>query len=474
MMRRVATGLMLAVAALAGPVPVAMGQDRGLQRIVTMAGEEVVSYASSHALVIGVSRYSAGWNPLPGVREDVAAVTTALKAQGFEVEQVPLDLDKAALEAAIENFLQRHGYGTANERKRLLIYYAGHGETVKVHEVPLGFIVPSDAPRLDRQNPAAFQAKAISMSRILAWTEQVAARHLMFIFDSCFSGTLFNNLNRGPNQPPPAINRWMAKPVQHFITAGSADEIVPDRSAFRRKFVLGLDGAADFDNDGFISGTELGYFLQSQVPIDSPQTPQQGKARGVSDGEFLFVLHRPALPRITGPTARELRDACLAHASPDSEDRVGKGVAFYDLDGAAVVAACERALAANPDDAAIMTNMGRGKGRLMDFDGAMSWFRKAADRGDATAKNNIGSLYYNAWGVQRDYQEAMRWYRKAADKGHAPAMNNIGALYHNGWGVPKDLPQALSWYRQAVSAGETEHAAKNIKALCSSGYQPAC
>jgi hypothetical protein len=48
-----------------------------------------------------------------------------------------------------------------------------------------------------------------------------------------------------------------------------------------------------------------------------------------------------------------------------------------------------------------------------------------ADRGDALAQNNIGWLYEKGWGVAQDYAQAMSWYRKAADQGNASAQKNM-------------------------------------------------
>jgi hypothetical protein len=46
--------------------------------------------------------------------------------------------------------------------------------------------------------------------------------------------------------------------------------------------------------------------------------------------------------------------------------------------------------------------------------------------------------------VPRDYVQAMTWYRKAADAGDANAMYNIAILYESGLGVAKDAAQAAA------------------------------
>ncbi|HEY6303256.1 MAG TPA: hypothetical protein VIX14_09335 [Terriglobales bacterium] len=71
-------------------------------------------------------------------------------------------------------------------------------------------------------------------------------------------------------------------------------------------------------------------------------------------------------------------------------------------------------LAASPAD---QVQLGNEYLAQKDYSIAMTWYRKAADQGSATARNNVGWLYQNGWGVKQDYPEAMAWYRKAADQG---------------------------------------------------------
>ncbi len=54
-------------------------QTRGLVRIKDTQRQQVGLYQDSHALLIGVSDYTAGWPDLPGVREDLTAVKKVLE-----------------------------------------------------------------------------------------------------------------------------------------------------------------------------------------------------------------------------------------------------------------------------------------------------------------------------------------------------------------------------------------------------------
>jgi len=91
-----------------------------------------------------------------------------------------------------------------------------------------------------------------------------------------------------------------------------------------------------------------------------------------------------------------------------------------------------------------------------DYSAALTWYRKAADQGNATAQAKVGWLYENGFGVKQDYAEALNWYRKAADQGNAAAQNNIGWFYQNGFGVKQDYGVAVDCFRRAADQGNTK------------------
>ncbi len=154
-----------------------------------------------------------------------------------------------------------------------------------------GFILPRDAPRPE-DDRVAFMAKAISMEDIEELATGMLAKHVLFIFDSCFSGTLL----RGEAHPEP-ITRKTTKRVRQFITAGSAAEQVPDESVFQTSLLNALDGDADQTGDGYVTGEELGWYLKGRVMeySNGAQTPQYGKIRdpNLDQGDIVFVLADP-------------------------------------------------------------------------------------------------------------------------------------------------------------------------------------
>ncbi len=248
-------------------------------------------YAESHALVIGVSNYTNGWRDLRGVKQDIPEVQSVLKNHGFQV-QVVWDPASAELRDAFTAFIARHGRSYDN---RLLVYFAGHGYTTSFADGRrMGYLVPADAP-LPSKDPAEFESRALDMQMIEVYAKRIQSKHAVFLFDSCFAGTIFD-AKRGT---PELISYKTAKPVRQFITSGSADEEVRDQSLFRQYFVAALRGeGGDANGDGYITAAELGLFLDDQVVKYSKNTqhPQYGKIIDdqLDKGDVVFVLpHGP-------------------------------------------------------------------------------------------------------------------------------------------------------------------------------------
>lgn len=262
--------------------------SRGVQvvSIKDKAGNQVGLYKESHALIIGVSNYTNGWPVLPGVLKDVELVKQALKQQGFNVVVVK-DPNRRELEDAFQNFITRYGKEQDN---RLLIYFAGHGHTLKLeYGEEMGYIVPVEAPNPNRDKDG-FLEKALDMQQMEVYAKRIRSKHALFLFDSCFSGSIFA-LSRAI---PENISYKTSKPVRQFITAGRANETVPDESIFRSQFIAALQGEGDYDKDGYLTGVELGEFLQKTVVNYSrgSQHPQYGKIRNphLDKGDFVFSL----------------------------------------------------------------------------------------------------------------------------------------------------------------------------------------
>jgi hypothetical protein len=127
------------------------------------------------------------------------------------------------------------------------------------------------------------------MREIEAVSLKIKSKHVIMLFDSCFSGSLFSLVRSIPDN----ITAKSALPVRQYITAGTENEQVPDKSMFKRSFLIGLDGDADLTGDGYITGSELGLYLSEKVVnyTKGNQHPQYGKINNpeLDRGDFIFV-----------------------------------------------------------------------------------------------------------------------------------------------------------------------------------------
>ncbi|MBO5038881.1 MAG: sel1 repeat family protein [Alphaproteobacteria bacterium] len=82
-----------------------------------------------------------------------------------------------------------------------------------------------------------------------------------------------------------------------------------------------------------------------------------------------------------------------------------------------------------------------------------------AKAGDEDALLDLGYMFlYGANGVNIDYKAALSYYQQAAELGNATAYNNLGSLYFNGIGTEADYKKAISYFEKAAQAGSSDAA----------------
>lgn len=307
-------------------LPVALGtpalaESRGLTVELRAAPDatapvagHVELYANSYALVIGNDAYSQGWPSLSNAIADARDIAAGLTDQGFEVTLAE-NLDSAGLRETLREFFAIQG---ADPQARLLLWYAGHGHSIKGE----GFLVPIDAPA---PSEPAFKVQALHMRDFGGLMRLADSKHVLAIFDSCFSGTIFTTR---AGAVPAAITRITTLPTRQFMTSGDAEQQVSDDGTFRRLFLRALAGESDADSngDGYLTGTELGLYLSDTMVnyTEDSQTPRYGKLRDpdYDRGDFVFAL--PG--RLTAPL-----DDFPQSAGPTSPDDITEAMAEITL-----------------------------------------------------------------------------------------------------------------------------------------------
>lgn len=241
-----------------------------------------------HALIIGAGDYRDGWPHLPNPVRDARDVASMLKQRGWNVDLLA-DPEAKDLNSALNRLVAGPG---RSEDRAIMVWFSGHGYTFEEADgSQLGYIVPVDAPDPDR-DLAGFMDKAVSMRKIQTIANQIRSRHVLMVFDSCFSGAIFQLVRA---KPSPYIEEKIKYPVREFITAGAQNEQVPDRSVFKDIFIQAIaDGFGDRNGDQYITGEELGAYLQESVINYSRKTqhPQFGKINNpkLDKGDFVFPI----------------------------------------------------------------------------------------------------------------------------------------------------------------------------------------
>ena len=128
----------------------------------------------------------------------------------------------------------------------------------------------------------------------------IPAKHIFYAVDACYSGLL---LERAVPSLSPTAQGYLEvvtkRRVRQILTAGLKDQPVLEEAGhgvFTRRLLEGLNGKADQNSDGIITGLELGSWVASRVAssTENRQTPTFGTIEG--DGQFVFMTARAVDP----------------------------------------------------------------------------------------------------------------------------------------------------------------------------------
>jgi uncharacterized caspase-like protein len=230
-------------------------------------------------LCVGIQGYQGQpWAPLANARRDAEAVGKALADhRGFSDPLFLLDTEATArglAKAITIDLAQRAGPDDL-----AVVFFAGHGHTKRLGGQNKGFIVPVDAVGDEAMD-------LVSVKELTEWSTYLKCRHLLYIFDSCFSG-MFQHM-AGGDRMEPSVER-----ARLVITSGQADQPVYDgggsngHSVFAEGLLAAFTGGVK-DYDAY-TATELYSELRRHVIGKFPeQTPTLATLTNHEGGEILF------------------------------------------------------------------------------------------------------------------------------------------------------------------------------------------
>jgi ankyrin repeat protein len=244
-----------------------------------------VNFGRYHALVIGNNAYT-DLSPLKTAIHDATAVADLLRtAYGFTVTL----LTNATREEIIAALYDLRA--TLTEQDNLLIYYAGHGVLDTGEE--RGYWLPVNARQDSRIH-------WISNTAITDTLKAMAAKHVLVVADSCYSGTLARGIDvvqpSSRSERGTYLMRIAQKRSRTVLTSGGLEPVLDsgggEHSVFAKAFLTALQ-----DNHDILDGQQLFGRIRHLVNLNADQVPEYTDMRyaGHEGGDFLFV--RQARPQ---------------------------------------------------------------------------------------------------------------------------------------------------------------------------------
>jgi TPR repeat protein len=418
------------------------------------------------ALVVGNAAYSS-LPPLKQSTADAKLIQKSLADLGFEVTFVE-DASKDALEQSLATLRE-----SIVPESTVVVYFAGHGIQVSDQN----YLAPVDV----KVNDALDVPNAtVSTTQVLDKLDGKGAAAVVLILDASRQNPFAKKKIANSDAVSDGLARISAVPpamLVAFSTApgGWSKQGSGDNSPYAEALAAALKSKGK-------NVEQIFKLARARVVVATAgeQIPWE-KSALVQNVMFVPEVNQPA---VATP------DACdLAAGHPSDPERVGPSVEYASLDPQIAIPACEKAVAAHPEnmrfkallaraldkagrgeEAAALNlivmkagyldgyhNMGnlyrKGLGVEKDVKKAFELYMYAAERGHPEDQSNVGYMYMRGEGVDVDYKQAMVWLTKATAQNWATAYDKIGLLYLNGWGVKKDAVRAFEAFGKGANLG---------------------
>ncbi|MBM4132232.1 MAG: PDZ domain-containing protein [Nitrospira sp.] len=249
------------------------------------------TFGKSWAVVIGIDDYEKAPR-LKYAVADAKAMAAVLRQQGFQVSEL---YNRQATKAAVEGELSDKLVDQVGQQDRVVIFYAGHGETKTASGgKTMGYLLPVEG------QPDALGRTGVSMGRIKELADALPSKQVLFLVDVCYGGIAGNQFRSTlPPMTVAYLKQITRERGRQLITAGGPDQQALEspewgHSVFTYYLLEGLGkGLADLNDDGIIPASELYSYLDSRVFSAAQlkghtQRPELWSL-AAEKGEFVFI-----------------------------------------------------------------------------------------------------------------------------------------------------------------------------------------
>jgi len=270
------------------------------------------------ALLIGVSEYAVGLNPLPAAVKDIVALERVLKDPemgGFDEVKVLANPDTYAMQYEVETL-----FSGRSKDDLVLLFFSGHG--IKDDSNNLYF-----ATRITRKSTRGdlIRSTAVPARFVHDMLNNSRAKRQAIILDCCFSGAFDPNLT-SKDDGSVDLQGQLGAEGRVVLTSSSSTQYSfeqqgSDLSLYTRYLIEGIEtGAGDLGEDGKVSMLELHEYTTLKVQETAPNmTP---KLITLKDMGFDIVL---AKAKVTDPRLR-YRKQVERYSSRGSISSIGRTI----------------------------------------------------------------------------------------------------------------------------------------------------
>lgn len=392
------------------------------------------------AVVIGIDQYR-HVPKLTYAATDAKSIAGLLKQQGFDVVSL---YDGAATRQAILHELGDQLPGRIGEHDRVVIFYAGHGETRKFGGgTTMGYLLPVDG------EATSLSGTAIDMGLIQSLAQALPAKQVLFLIDACYGGIAGQRFRSVAPVTEAYLRAITREKGRQLITAGGADQQAVEgarwgHSAFTYYLIEGLGkGLADLNEDGIIPATELYAYLDQRVYaaaqlLGHTQRPQLWSLTS-DQGEFVFLpSQRPRVTAHTKPSTPETSaDVAALHAELERVKAELKKV---------MEAKTERPASKKTTDAPAPHRESAATSRL----------EQACQKGEGEKCFQVARLFTLGEKVQKDLSRGASFFEKGCRANHANSCTALGSLLWIGQDVQQDRTLAAALWKHACHQGSSD------------------